>query len=115
MYRDPLFVAALVIACCNFALLLTLYVKSHHWTGPSLSIRMEHLEASEQIVRGNLARVDRDLTALHRSTTDSFEHIMRELENIRGAISTEVSLRRSVEELTEDVEECKRMRNKEPV
>lgn len=112
MYRDPLFVAALVIACCNFALLLTLYVKSHHWTGPSLAVRMEHLEASEQVVRGNLARVDRDLTALHRSTTDSFEHIMRELENIRGAISTEVSLRRSVEELSDDVRTLKGLMEK---
>ena len=115
MIFDPLSIAALVIVCCNFALLVTLYIKSNHWTGPSLAVRMEHLEASEQIVRGNLARVDRDLTALHRSTTDSFEHIMRELESIRGAISTEVSLRRTVEELSEDVEECKRMANKEPV
>lgn len=112
MDRDPFFIAALMLACCNFALLLTLYVKSHHWTGPGLALRMEHLEASEQVVRGNLARVDRDLTALHRSTTDSFEHIMRELENIRGAISTEVSLRRSVEELSDDVRTLKGLMEK---
>ena len=106
-WPSPLFLMALTIAVANFILLSILFFKSSRWTGPGLNIRIERLEQEEHVIRGNLTRVDRDLSAWHRSTLDSNAEVLRELEAIRTSLNDKVSLRRSLEELSEDVEQLR--------
>jgi len=106
-WPNPLFLIALTIAVANFILLSILFFKSSRWTGPGLNLRIERLEREEHIIRGNLTRVDRDLTAWHRATLDSNAEVLRELEAIRTSLNNKVSLRRSFDELSEEVESVK--------
>jgi len=106
-WPSPFFLMALTIAVANFILLCILFFKSSRWTGPGLNIRIERLESEEHVIRGNLARVDRDLTAWHRSSLDSNEEVLRELEALRATINDKVSLRRSVEELGIEVDQLR--------
>lgn len=94
----------------RFALLLLpllyLLVQSRKWTGPAQSVRFEMLEDEVHSVRGNLARVDRDLTAWHRQASDTNELILREIDGIKQMLAEKESLHLKVEELRDRVEDA---------
>lgn len=96
-----------IVPVFNLTMLAVLLLMSRRWTGPGLNVRVEALEEELHVVRGNLARVDRDLTAWHRGSQDANSAILRELEEIREMINGKVSLRRTVEEMGDEIQELR--------
>lgn len=99
------YVCEMVVPILNFCLLSFMLVKSRRWTGPAQSVRLEMLEDEVHSMRGNLARVDRDLTAWHRAAHEANASILREIEGIRQMLAEKESLHIKVGELSDRVED----------
>lgn len=95
-----------VLATLGTGLLL---VNSKKWTGPTLDVRMEQVEADTQSMRATTARIDRDLTAWHRGTVEANDAIMREVRAIRDSLTQDVSVRRILDEGKAEIDDIKEM------
>lgn len=98
-----------VLPILNLLVLIYLLLRSRQWTGPAQSVRLEMVEDEVHLMRGNLARVDRDLTAWHKASHDANAMILREIDGIRQMLSEKESLHLKMDELhgrMEDVEQA---------
>jgi len=94
-----------VVPIFNFVVLVILLIQSRRWTTPSLSLRIEAVEAETHNVRANLARVERDTVAWRRQSADANSEILRELASIRELMTEEAGLRVQVLEMKDRIAE----------
>jgi hypothetical protein len=95
----------LVIPCLNFAFLAWIAIHSRKWTTPNLNARLEEVEHEHSTIRGNLARVERDMTAWIRMSHDAEAQVLRELSGIREMLTEEVGLRLRMDTLVAKVDD----------
>ncbi len=80
-WSDLLRVATFLVAAGVFLIIVW---KRHAWSGPSQEARLNEMESEFRIVRGNVARIERDQSHFHREYMDCNQNILRELENLKA-------------------------------
>ena len=97
-------------AYINTALILGVFVYGiRRWNGPDQNIRISIIEDEQKIMRGNIARIERDLLDSNRMAVDTNDRILRELEGIRANGAKEHPLEEKLVKLEDGIFELERI------
>lgn len=78
------------------------------WNGPDQNIRISILEDEQKVMRGNIARLERDQLAANKMAMDTNDRILRELEGIRLNGAKEHPLEEKIQILEDGIFELER-------
>jgi len=88
--------------------LIHMFIRSRQWTAPAQDVRLRMIEDEQRVLRGNLARFERDTGTWHRDFMEANESMLRELQAIGRSGAKEHPLEeemRKIEERMLDVEQ----------
>jgi hypothetical protein len=57
-------------------------IRSQRWTGPGQDVRLKHIEDEQHLIRGNVRRLETDISVWRRETMETNEVMLRELRAI---------------------------------
>ena len=62
--------------------LIHTFIRSRQWTAPAQDVRLRQIEDEQRVLRGNLARFERDTGTWHRDFMEAHESMLREIQTI---------------------------------
>ena len=62
--------------------IIHMFIRSRQWTAPAQDVRLRMIEDEQRVLRGNLARFERDTGTWHRDFMEAHESMLRELQAI---------------------------------
>jgi hypothetical protein len=89
-------------------ILLVFFYGLRKWNGPNQNLRIDAIEYEQKLLRGNVARIERDLIASNKTAVEINDRILRELEAIRMNGAQEHPIEEKLVKLEEGMFELER-------